>query len=150
MVRFTRELYEERSLAPPVMLDQTRRNSEKHRTKLSHFFHLFPSFFFSPRLVQVLREGMGQAAGVGAAEVLETVITNALVLDYTGIYKADLGMKGGLISSIGKAGNPDVMDVSLSTQCENNRCVHTDESSALDKPSHDSRDFALLFAPLFS
>eukprot|EP00904_Undaria_pinnatifida_P011710 jgi/Undpi1/766/HiC_scaffold_10.g04230.m1 len=59
---------------------------------------------------KVLREGMGQAAGVGAAEVLETVITNALVLDYTGIYKADVGMKGGLISGIGKAGNPDVME----------------------------------------
>ena len=61
--------------------------------------------------MQVLREGMGQAAGVGAAEVLATVITNALVLDYTGIYKADLGLKDGSISGIGKAGNPDVMEV---------------------------------------
>lgn len=54
---------------------------------------------------------MGQAAGVGADEVLETVITNALILDYTGIFKADVGMKAGLISGIGKAGNPDVMEV---------------------------------------
>ena len=61
--------------------------------------------------LQVLREGMGQATGVGADEALETVITNALVLDHTGIYKADVGMKKGLISGLGKAGNPDVMEV---------------------------------------
>lgn len=40
---------------------------------------------------------------------LDTVITNALVVDYTGIYKADIGIKGGYIVGIGKAGNPDVM-----------------------------------------
>jgi urease subunit alpha len=58
---------------------------------------------------KVIREGMGQAAGVGARDALDCVITNALVLDYTGIYKADIGIKKGLISGIGKAGNPDVM-----------------------------------------
>lgn len=58
---------------------------------------------------KVIREGMGQAAGVGAAGALDCVITNALVVDYTGIYKADIGIKNGLISGIGKAGNPDVM-----------------------------------------
>ncbi len=58
---------------------------------------------------KVIREGMGQAAGVGAKAALDCVITNALVVDYTGIYKADLGIKDGLISGIGKAGNPDVM-----------------------------------------
>jgi urease subunit alpha len=58
---------------------------------------------------KVIREGMGQAAGVGAAGALDCVITNALVLDHTGIYKADIGIKNGLISGIGKAGNPDVM-----------------------------------------
>jgi urease subunit alpha len=58
---------------------------------------------------KVLREGMGQAAGVGQAEALDCVITNALIVDYTGIYKADIGIKDGLISGIGKAGNPDVM-----------------------------------------
>src|ERR1700744_3779266 len=52
---------------------------------------------------------MGQAAGVGQAEALDCVITNALIVDYTGIYKADVGIKKGLISAIGKAGNPDVM-----------------------------------------
>ncbi len=58
---------------------------------------------------KVIREGMGQAAGVGADQALDCVITNALILDYTGIYKADIGIKNGLISGIGKAGNPDVM-----------------------------------------
>lgn len=58
---------------------------------------------------KVIREGMGQAAGVGAAGALDCVITNALVIDHTGIYKADIGIKHGLISGIGKAGNPDVM-----------------------------------------
>ena len=58
---------------------------------------------------KVIREGMGQAAGVGADEALDCVVTNALIVDYTGIYKADIGIKNGLISGIGKAGNPDVM-----------------------------------------
>ena len=58
---------------------------------------------------KVLREGMGQQAGVGDAEALDCVITNALILDWTGIYKADIGIKRGRIAGIGKAGNPDVM-----------------------------------------
>lgn len=58
---------------------------------------------------KVIREGMGQAAGVDADEALDCVITNALIIDYTGIYKADIGIKGGMISGLGKAGNPDVM-----------------------------------------
>ena len=58
---------------------------------------------------KVIREGMGQAAGIGAKDALDCVITNALVVDYTGIYKADIGIKDGLIAGIGKAGNPDVM-----------------------------------------
>jgi len=57
---------------------------------------------------KVIRDGMGQGQGV-AAEVADTVITNALILDaVTGILKADIGIKGGRIQSIGKAGNPDV------------------------------------------
>ena len=56
-----------------------------------------------------VREGMGQAAGVGDKGALDCVITNALIVDYTGIYKADVGIKGGFIAGIGKAGNPDVM-----------------------------------------
>jgi len=58
---------------------------------------------------KVIREGMGQAAGVGAKLALDCVITNALIVDHTGIYKADVGIKQGLIAGIGKAGNPDVM-----------------------------------------
>src|SRR5258708_2755249 len=58
---------------------------------------------------KTVREGMGQAAGVGDAVALDCVITNALIVDYTGIYKADVGIKNGFISAIGKAGNPDVM-----------------------------------------
>ncbi|MDB5326191.1 MAG: Urease alpha subunit [Phycisphaerales bacterium] len=58
---------------------------------------------------KVLREGMGQATGVHDKDALDLLITNALILDYTGIYKADIGIKGGRIVGIGKAGNPDVM-----------------------------------------
>jgi urease subunit alpha len=58
---------------------------------------------------KVLREGMGQAAGVADKDALDCVITNALIVDYTGIYKADIGIKYGRIAGIGKAGNPDVM-----------------------------------------
>src|SRR5579859_6249945 len=58
---------------------------------------------------KVIREGMGQAAGVGDQEALDVVVTNALVVDHSGIYKADIGIKNGLIAGIGKAGNPDVM-----------------------------------------
>ena len=58
---------------------------------------------------KVLRDGMGQGSGVSQKEALDTLITNALVVDYTGIFKADIGIKDGRISGIGKAGNPDVM-----------------------------------------
>ncbi|HVX83608.1 MAG TPA: urease subunit alpha [Phycisphaerae bacterium] len=58
---------------------------------------------------KVLRDGMGQAAGIGQAECLDLVITNALIVDVTGIYKADVGIKEGMIAGIGKAGNPHVM-----------------------------------------
>jgi urease len=59
---------------------------------------------------KVLREGMGQATGLKPSEQLDTVITNAIIIDHTGIYKADIGLKDGKISGIGKAGNPDVME----------------------------------------
>src|SRR3984885_15013526 len=58
---------------------------------------------------KTIREGMGQATGISDKDALDCVITNALVVDYTGIYKADIGIKNGLIAGIGKAGNPDVM-----------------------------------------
>jgi urease len=59
---------------------------------------------------KTLREGMGQASDRRDDEILDTVITNALIVDWTGIYKADIGIKHGVIVGIGKAGNPDVMD----------------------------------------
>ncbi|MCJ1300746.1 Urease [Hypocenomyce scalaris] len=59
---------------------------------------------------KTLREGMGQAGGRSDAESLDTVITNALIVDWSGIYKADIGIKEGVVVGIGKAGNPDVME----------------------------------------
>lgn len=56
---------------------------------------------------KVIRDGMGQGQR-GAAEVMDTVITNALIVDHWGIVKADVGLKGGRIAAIGKAGNPDI------------------------------------------
>ena len=60
---------------------------------------------------KTLREGMAQQAGVGAADCLDTIITNALIIDHTGIYKADIGIKDGHIVGIGHGGNPDVADI---------------------------------------
>ena len=60
---------------------------------------------------KTLREGMAQQAGVGAADCLDTIITNALIIDHTGIYKADIGIKNGHIVGIGHGGNPDVADI---------------------------------------
>ncbi|KAG8163399.1 hypothetical protein KVR01_006696 [Diaporthe batatas] len=59
---------------------------------------------------KTLREGMGQASGRPDSRTLDLVVTNALIVDWTGIYKADIGVKDGLIVGIGKAGNPDVME----------------------------------------
>jgi urease subunit alpha len=59
---------------------------------------------------KVLRDGMGQSPrATSASGALDTVITNALILDYSGIVKADIGIKDGRIVGIGKAGNPDLM-----------------------------------------
>jgi len=57
---------------------------------------------------KVIRDGMGQAQASRAAGALDTVITNALILDHWGIVKADIGIRDGRIAGIGKAGNPDV------------------------------------------
>ena len=56
---------------------------------------------------KVIRDGMGQGQRL-SADVADTVITNALIVDHWGIIKADIGIKGGHISAIGKAGNPDI------------------------------------------
>ena len=60
---------------------------------------------------KTLRDGMGQSVTTTSADGdLDLVITNCLVVDYTGIFKADIGIKDGKIAGIGKAGNPAVMD----------------------------------------
>ena len=60
---------------------------------------------------KVIRDGMGQHPLVTRGEgIPDVVITNAVILDYTGIYKADIGIRDGKIAAIGKAGNPLVMD----------------------------------------
>ncbi len=56
---------------------------------------------------KVIRDGMGQSQRTRAQGAMDTVITNALILDHTGIYKADVGLKDGRIAAIGKSGNPD-------------------------------------------
>ena len=56
---------------------------------------------------KVIRDGMGQSQVTRAAGAVDTVITNALILDHTGIYKADIALRAGRIAAIGKAGNPD-------------------------------------------
>lgn len=64
---------------------------------------------------KVIRDGMGQSQRV-SAETVDTVITNALIVDYWGIVKADVGIKNGRVAAIGKAGNPD-------TQAEVTICI---------------------------
>ena len=60
---------------------------------------------------KVIRDGMGQHPLASRKEgVLDTVITNALIVDYSGIYKADIGIRNGRIAGIGKSGNPLLMD----------------------------------------
>lgn len=63
---------------------------------------------------KVIRDGMGQSQVTRAGGAVDTVITNAVIVDHTGIYKADIGLKDGRIAAIGKAGNPDMQpDVNI-------------------------------------
>ena len=57
---------------------------------------------------KVLRDGMGQSQATRAEGAMDTVITNALILDHWGVVKADVGLRDGRIAAIGKAGNPNV------------------------------------------
>ncbi|GAA5938004.1 uncharacterized protein JCM15063_005436 [Sporobolomyces koalae] len=59
---------------------------------------------------KTVREGMGQMTGASDVDTLDMVITNALIVDWNGIYKADIGIKSHMIVGVGKAGNPDVME----------------------------------------
>lgn len=58
---------------------------------------------------KVIRDGQGQSQALDK-DTVDTVITNAVILDYTGIYKADIGIKNGRIAAIGKAGNSDIQN----------------------------------------
>src|SRR5260370_26407735 len=57
---------------------------------------------------KVIRDGMGQGQATRADGAVDTVITNAVILDYWGVVKADIGIRDGRVSGIGKAGNPDI------------------------------------------
>src|SRR5580765_1008580 len=57
---------------------------------------------------KVIRDGMGQGQKSRAEGAVDTVITNVVILDHWGIVKADIGLRGGRIAGIGKAGNPDI------------------------------------------
>ncbi|HEX2612436.1 MAG TPA: urease subunit alpha [Fibrobacteria bacterium] len=59
---------------------------------------------------KTLRDGMGQQAGAAQKDAVDLLITNALVIDHAGIYKADVGVKDHRIRAIGKSGNPDIQD----------------------------------------
>ena len=64
---------------------------------------------------KVIRDGMGQSQVTRADGAVDTVITNALILDYTGIIKADIGIRDGRIAAVGKAGNPESNPVLISS-----------------------------------
>ncbi len=59
---------------------------------------------------KVIRDGMGQSQATRAEGAADTVMTNALILDYWGVVKADIGIRDGRILAVGKAGNPDIQD----------------------------------------
>jgi urease subunit alpha len=59
---------------------------------------------------KVIRDGMAQSQVTNANGAVDTVITNALIIDASGIWKADIGLKDGRIFAIGKAGNPDTQN----------------------------------------
>lgn len=59
---------------------------------------------------KTIRDGMAQSVNSSSSEELDLVITNAMIIDYTGVYKADIGIKNGKIVGIGKAGNKDMQD----------------------------------------
>ena len=59
---------------------------------------------------KVIRDGMGQSQASRADGAVDTVITNAVILDWSGVFKADVGLRDGRIVALGKAGNPDIQD----------------------------------------
>lgn len=85
-----------------------------------------------------VREGMAQGTATRAEGAMDLVITNALVLDHTGIFKADIGVRDRRIAAIGKAGNPDTMDgvtVEIGASTE----IPAGEGKLLTAPRRSSR-----------
>ena len=72
---------------------------------------------------KVIRDGMGQHPLAIEEETMDLVLTNAVIVDYTGIYKADVGIKNGRIAGIGKAGN-DLLDNYIKVFCDCNSCIY--------------------------
>lgn len=106
---FTMSREEYASMYGPTVGDTVRLSTTDLWVKIEHDFtvHGDECTFGGGK---TLRDGIGQASGRPDEECLDLVITNALIVDWSGIIKADIGVKGGMIVGIGKAGNPDVMD----------------------------------------
>ena len=104
MVRMERRAYAE--MFGPTVGDRVRLGDTELVIEVEHDYAIYgEEVKFGGG--KVIRDGMGQGQR-GAAEVVDTVITNAVILDYWGIIKADVGLKHGRISALGKAGNPDI------------------------------------------
>src|SRR5262249_50619537 len=85
---------------------------------------------------KVIRDGMGQSSeATRAGGAPDLVITNALILDYTGIYKADVSIRDGRITGIGKAGNPGIMEASLPVWRLERRRRYLPEKAASSPPA---------------
>jgi len=104
MVRMERRAYAE--MFGPTVGDRVRLGDTELVIEVEHDYAIYgEEVKFGGG--KVIRDGMGQGQR-GAAEVVDTVITNAVILDYWGIIKADVGLKHGRIAALGKAGNPDI------------------------------------------
>jgi len=104
MVRMQRRAYAE--MFGPTVGDRVRLGDTELVIEVEHDYAIYgEEVKFGGG--KVIRDGMGQGQR-GAAEVVDTVITNAVILDYWGIIKADVGLKHGRIAALGKAGNPDI------------------------------------------
>jgi urease subunit alpha len=104
MTRITRQAYAE--MYGPTTGDRIRLADTELFIEIEHDFATYgEEVKFGGG--KVIRDGMGQSQRVHA-DVMDTVITNAVIVDHWGIVKADIGLKNGLVAAIGKAGNPDI------------------------------------------
>jgi urease subunit alpha len=104
MTRITRQAYAE--MYGPTVGDRIRLADTELFIEIEHDFATYgEEVKFGGG--KVIRDGMGQSQRVHA-DVMDTVITNAVIVDHWGIVKADIGLKNGMVAAIGKAGNPDI------------------------------------------